>query len=269
MDYYEDDVLLAAADECAAALHMWPVLVGKAKAASGADNPGGVFRTTVSKLAFDARVLVDDVLPALGALADGELLAFTPMGNNRVEIILKQFQKWQTVRGSSADTSDTHRANASREKASIRDNTVTGARHTRDLDIEREGEEKSASALSSSSVRNDDLARRLFDHWLDKTGRSPNRNRLTRSRRSLINGRLRDGYTEEQLFAAIDGIAASDWHRGANPGGKRYDTFEFIFRSGENVEKGMEASIASTNRIAASGDDRAAALLAYYQQGGR
>jgi hypothetical protein len=35
---------------------------------------------------------------------------------------------------------------------------------------------------------------------------------------------------------AIDGCAASDWHMGRNPGNKRYDDLELIFRNQKQVD---------------------------------
>lgn len=121
----------------------------------------------------------------------------------------------------------------------------------------------------SPSVPKDDLPRRLFEHWLKATGRNANQNRLTKKRVGLVKARKKDGYSDEQLFAAIDGIAASDWHAG-RLNGTRYDTFDFIFRDGENVEKGLDRSTSATNQDAvqaAGGVDLEATRQWYLEQG--
>lgn len=119
------------------------------------------------------------------------------------------------------------------------------------LDKTRQDETRQDKQDTSPKAPQADAARRLFDHWLTATGRNPNQNRLTTKRRRMVKGRLSDGYTEEQLHAAIDGIASSPWHRGENPSGTRYDTFQFVFRDGENVEKGLERAAADAARAAA------------------
>lgn len=74
----------------------------------------------------------------------------------------------------------------------------------------------------------------VFDHWREVCGHPDGK--LTTKRRKAVDGRIRDGYTVEQLMAAIEGCRTSPWHQGANDRGKVYDDLELICRSGEKVE---------------------------------
>lgn len=76
---------------------------------------------------------------------------------------------------------------------------------------------------------------RIFERW--RTACDYPRARLTPERVRHIRARLRDGYTERELCAAIDGIAGSDFHRGENDSRQRYDDLTFVFRNGSNVER--------------------------------
>jgi hypothetical protein len=250
-NYFEHPVLMACADEVPAALHLWPVLIGKGRmSAHPSDNKLGAITTTLNRLARDAYVSIDDVAPALAKLQEGELISVSAEGQNVVRIVIHKLFPWQLMPGSPNARSDESKANASREKASLGSGQATVRQRVSIPEREEEGD-KRITNTSSKAEPSSDHARMLFNHWLTATNRNGNQNRLTKQRQSKVNARLRDGYTVEQLTAAIDGIAASEWHAGGNPNGKRYDTFDFIMRSGENVEKGIEASSGVANARAA------------------
>jgi hypothetical protein len=80
------------------------------------------------------------------------------------------------------------------------------------------------------------IARRVFEYWRARTGRSE-ATKYTSSRKGRIVARLREGYPEETLTAAVDGILKSAWHIGDNPTGRTYTGIDLIFRSGEKVEE--------------------------------
>lgn len=63
--------------------------------------------------------------------------------------------------------------------------------------------------------------------------------RLTAPRKRMIQARLKEGYTVEQLKDAITGFHLSPFHTGENEQKKRYLEFELMVRSGEQVEKGL------------------------------
>jgi uncharacterized protein YdaU (DUF1376 family) len=55
----------------------------------------------------------------------------------------------------------------------------------------------------------------------------------------LIQARLREGSTVEDLCKAIDGYHRSPWHCGVNDSGTKYQSLELIMRNGSNVTKGI------------------------------
>lgn len=118
-NYFEHPVIMACADEVPAALHLWPILIGKARmGAHGKENPDGAIRTTLAKLARDAYVSIDDVAPALALMEEGELLSVAVEGRNAVRIVIHKLFPWQTMPGTSAARVANYRANASRLKCS-------------------------------------------------------------------------------------------------------------------------------------------------------
>lgn len=80
-------------------------------------------------------------------------------------------------------------------------------------------------------------ADRVFGAWLEATGRDPARTRLTAQRRKKIDARLREGYSDDELVAAVRGIALSAFHRGENDTGTRYDDLTVALRDGGQVER--------------------------------
>lgn len=60
---------------------------------------------------------------------------------------------------------------------------------------------------------------------------------LDTRRRRLISTRLRDGFTVDQLTAAIHGNHRSPWHCGDNPDGKSYHDLGLILRNADTIER--------------------------------
>lgn len=245
------------------------------------ENPEGVFTTTIEDLATDYSTQETRVREVLGALvgtgwlrSSGDVAAVDSEDDIHFRIV--RYLAFNDPQGSSTDRKAAERdseivAAKAMTYRSLLESDVDAARVSEAVDLqrsvttsadsdgwctegegEREGEgEQEEITISSPSLPKDDLARRLFDHWLSVTKRNANQNRLTKKRVGLIRARRSDGYEEAHLFAAIDGIARSPWHSGENPSGTRYDTFDFIFRSGENIEKGIERTVTDANRAAA------------------
>lgn len=75
------------------------------------------------------------------------------------------------------------------------------------------------------------LTREVFDYWKTSMGLNGNA-RLTADRRQKVVARLKEKITVEEIKRAIDGVAASDFHRKNN-----HDDLELICRKGSNVQR--------------------------------
>lgn len=117
----------------------------------------------------------------------------------------------------------------------------------------------SSSSSSSSSINNNTDAEAsepsshsknseindIFAYWqlkLDHPGA-----KLTPDRKRKIAGRLKDGYSLNQIKQAIDGCASSPFHCGENKDGKRYDDIELICRNGSKLESFLQIAKPSVN----------------------
>jgi hypothetical protein len=74
----------------------------------------------------------------------------------------------------------------------------------------------------------------VFTYW--QTVMDHPDSRLGKDRVRVIEARLKEGYTVEQIKAAVDGCKASAWHMGENERRKRYDGLELICRSAEKLD---------------------------------
>lgn len=86
----------------------------------------------------------------------------------------------------------------------------------------------------SKAVHARGAAQRVFDYW--RVATKHDGAKLTDKRRRLIDARLKDGYSEEQLCAAVDGCKASAFHQGENERAAVFDDIELICRTGEKLE---------------------------------
>lgn len=71
----------------------------------------------------------------------------------------------------------------------------------------------------------------LFEHWQRRCNHPTAK--PTRERRQKVAARLREGYTAEQIRAAIEGAATGAF---VNDAGKRFDDLELICRTGSKLE---------------------------------
>ena len=86
----------------------------------------------------------------------------------------------------------------------------------------------------------DDPVKRVFGYWqevLHKPG-----HKLDGKRRKAIASRLGDGYTVEQLMAAIRGCAATPFNQGQNKGGTVFDDIELICRDASHTDRFIGAA---------------------------
>jgi uncharacterized phage protein (TIGR02220 family) len=77
--------------------------------------------------------------------------------------------------------------------------------------------------------------RHVFDYWRKRTEHS--RAKLDDKRRSAIASRLKNGYSVDDLKAAVDGCLKSPWHQGQNGNKRKYDDIELICRNASKVDQ--------------------------------
>ena len=74
----------------------------------------------------------------------------------------------------------------------------------------------------------------LFEFWSDQLKkRNP---KLSEKRKRKVRDRLREGFTPDEIRAAIIGVTLSDHHMGRNGSPRKYDDLELICRDPEHVE---------------------------------
>lgn len=66
-------------------------------------------------------------------------------------------------------------------------------------------------------------------------------------RRMTIGAAVVD-YGVELCKQAILGCSLSNWHMGQNPGGKKYNSLELIFRNADNVERFAGMAVAEETK---------------------
>jgi len=86
----------------------------------------------------------------------------------------------------------------------------------------------------------------VFDYWL-KVMNKKSITKFTAKRKLAITSRLKEGYTVEQIKAAIDGCGKSAFHNGQNEQSKMFNDIELICRSGDKLESFFEINEKSQN----------------------
>jgi uncharacterized protein YdaU (DUF1376 family) len=78
----------------------------------------------------------------------------------------------------------------------------------------------------------------IFSYWKEAFKKSDSA-KLTPKRLKAINARIKEGYTLDEIKAAVYGCSITPWNNGTDPSnyGKKNDCLELICRSGENVER--------------------------------
>lgn len=248
-NYFEHPVLMACADEVPAAMHLWPVLIGKGRmGAHPVDNKSGAITTTINRLARDAYVSIDHVAPALAQLQEGGLILVSAEGQNVIRIVVNKLFPWQLMPGSSTARADESKANASREKAPLGSGEAAPKQRVSSPEREEEREEEEEKKETTSLVRKErtDQIQNVFAYWCKVEretgglgskgkGRPP---KLTKERRAKINARLEDDYSAADLKMAI-AFYARDPHHLGETNGTRYTDLITTLKNGAKVEAGI------------------------------
>lgn len=74
----------------------------------------------------------------------------------------------------------------------------------------------------------------IFEYW--QLVMDHRRAKLDVSRRRAVTARLKEGYTVDQIKAAIDGCKRSDFHQGKNDSGAIYDDLTLICRNAPKLD---------------------------------
>ena len=85
----------------------------------------------------------------------------------------------------------------------------------------------------------------LFQYWCDVMGKSISTSKLTSKRDKAIKARLKEGYTVEQIKAAIDGCRADPFSMGQNDRQKPFNDIELICRTGEKLESFLSGKVSA------------------------
>lgn len=75
----------------------------------------------------------------------------------------------------------------------------------------------------------------LFENW--KSVLNHPRSVLDKKRVKVLDERLKDGFTVEDLKLVPYGVKNSPWHMGQNPSETIYDSITLIYRSADQVDK--------------------------------
>lgn len=112
--------------------------------------------------------------------------------------------------------------------------TATPLMHAQEEGKGKEGNRKGTEGVKST-VEPDGPTARIFAYW-QQIMEKP-RAQLDAKRKKAIAGRLKDGYTPEQLCKAIDGCRKDPFSMGKNDRSTLYNDIELICRDGPRVDK--------------------------------
>jgi hypothetical protein len=98
------------------------------------------------------------------------------------------------------------------------------------------------------TVNLDELVQVVWTYFIAAIAKHPKQFKWTPKRRSLGLDRLRDAKDKggswenavELLKLCVERLKSSPWHNGKNPSGKKYLTWEILFRTTEQLEKWLD-----------------------------
>lgn len=107
---------------------------------------------------------------------------------------------------------------------------------------------RQASRREKAMTVPEETIRDVFSHWeaLCTSSRGP-KPVYSVDRRMTIGAAVVD-YGVELCKQAILGCSLSNWHMGQNPGGKKYNSLELIFRNADNVERFAGMAVAEETK---------------------
>mgnify|MGYP003633480210 FL=1 len=93
------------------------------------------------------------------------------------------------------------------------------------------------------------LSFEIFKYWCEVMGKSISTSKLTSNRDKAIKARLKEGYTVEQIKAAIDGCRKDPFSMGQNDRQKPFNDIQLICRNGEKLESFLTGHVAKQGDI--------------------
>lgn len=174
------------------------------------------------EVAFQLRISNDDWMATKAVFVDKNLI--TEDGR------IVAWDKRQYISDSSAERVARHRE---RKKQGC-NVTETPPDTDTDTDI-------STTNVVDKSVRSE--VAQVFEHW--KSVMDSPKSNLDKKRKTAIEARLKDGFSVEDLKAAINGCRKTPHNMGDNDRGQKFNDIELICRNAPNVERFMNATGAS------------------------
>ncbi len=108
---------------------------------------------------------------------------------------------------------------------------------TRQTQTQTQTQKKEQLPLSTQAAPEvDPRPERVFEHWRRVMGKRST-TVFDAKRRKAVEGRLRDGYSVEELCQAVDGCTLTPHNMGQNDRGERYDDLELICRDASRVDR--------------------------------
>lgn len=196
--------------------------------AYGQGSEDGAATVALRTLAYRTFQEVAAVRPILERGQELGLLDDLEVNGRNARYRLVSWDRWNRQRAMARDRQQRHR-NAKALQPSRKSVANVTPR-------EREREKETTYVELGNEVR------AVFDYWRQRCGHE--RAKLTGDRRRKIEARLRDGYTVDDLKAAVDGAAVGAF---VNEQGRRFDDIELICRGGSKVEAFQARAKAGTD----------------------
>jgi hypothetical protein len=195
-------------------------------------------------IATDLKEHVNSARANLKTLAESGYIVRTPARDSKYSYVVTNSKKWFWNRPALTENGNrgvTETCEGGSQKP-VRGVTENGnpykERHDSDTTKNK--------TLSSNPDGFDQAVLEVWAYYVTVLNRSP-QTTLTETRKRMARARLKECFArarEPQLENAtnvmklcVDRLKASKWHNGNNPGGKKYLTWEILFRNREQFEK--------------------------------
>jgi len=132
---------------------------------------------------------------------------------------------------------DAVRKNSVRKMSALQADKMRTREEKRREDNKQENKQKKSEGPQGAPGAD---VRLVFDHYRTYHPRAHRKPKATSKECRLIKARLDEGYSVDDLTAAIDGCHRSPFHQGDNDRGKKFDSLELIVRDGSKVQQFME-----------------------------